>query len=275
MTTSALRFFMLVLLLSVPFYLLGATGLRMPKLPNLPASALMTFIRMVAAVILVRRKRGTPAAMLLFEGALVWRRNARAGWYLIALLFMPVIGLLEFAVLRWMGTAVPVPQIAPGFAFVLFLVFFVGAIGEEVGWQGYAYPVLRARLSALRAAAMLGTAWALWHVIPFVQLGKSPRWILWHSLNAVVMRVVIVWLFENTRQTILVAVIFHAMINVSWALFPIAGSFYDPVITFILLSLATGPIIVVWGTETLARFQKTSPVAARPILPKEMPDVRN
>lgn len=275
MTTSALRYFMLVLLLSVPFYLLGATGLRMPRLPNLPASALMTFIPMVAAVILVRRQRGTPAVMLLFEGAFVWRRNACAGWYLIALLFMPVIGLLEFGILRWMGTAVPVSQIAPGFAFVLFLVFFVGAIGEEVGWQGYAYPALRARLSALHAAAVLGTAWALWHVIPFVQLGKSPGWILWHSLSAVVMRVVIVWLFENTRQSILVAVIFHAMINVSWALFPIAGSFYDPFVAFVLLGTVTGTIVAVWGPESLARFQTASPVAVRSCLPRGTPDARN
>ena len=50
MTLPVLRYFTLILLLSVPFYLLSSTGLRMPGLPNLPASALMAFMPMVAAV---------------------------------------------------------------------------------------------------------------------------------------------------------------------------------------------------------------------------------
>jgi hypothetical protein len=43
------------------------------------------------------------------------------------------------------------------------------------------------------------------------------------------------------------------MINVSWALFPIAGSFYDPFVTFLILLLAIGLIVYLWGPMTLAR----------------------
>ena len=257
MNTPPARFFLLVMLLSVPFYLLGATGLRLPGLPALPASALMTFIPLVAALILVRRQRGPGAAMSLFEGGVAMRRYPAIGWYLTALLFMPVVGIVEFAILRATDSAVPAPQIALDRALLLFLAFFVGAIGEEVGWQGYAYPALRSRQSALRAAAVVGTVWAAWHVIPFVQLGRSAEWIVWHSLSAVAMRVVIVWLFENTRQSVFVAVLFHTMINLSWVLFPVSGSFYDPFVTFVILAITVSSIIVVWGPDTLARSRRS------------------
>lgn len=49
MTGQPWRFFLLVFLLSVPFYLLGATGARLIGLPLLPASAFMAFVPMAAA----------------------------------------------------------------------------------------------------------------------------------------------------------------------------------------------------------------------------------
>jgi uncharacterized protein len=75
---------------------------------------------------------------------------------------------------------------------------------------------------------------APWHVIPFIQLGSSGEWIMWHSLSSV-------------------AVLFHMMINVSWALFPVAGSYYDPFVTFILLAASAGLIVLFWRPSTKHR----------------------
>ena len=266
MTASPSLFFLLIAVLSVPFYLLGAAGGRLAGLPILPASALMTFTPMIAALILVYRQRGAVGAAALLGRVFELRRHRGMGWYLTALLFMPVICVLEFGALRFIGREVPLPQIAPSEAFLLFSAFFIGAIGEEVGWQGYAFPALRTRMSALAAAVVLGTVWAMWHVIPFVQLSRSTDWIFWHSLSAVALRIIIVWLFENTGRSTLVAVLFHTMLNVSWALFPNSGSHYDPFVTFVILSLVVGAIIALWGPSTLARFgpQATNSSKKRP-----------
>ena len=250
---TPMRFLLLVFALSMPFYVLGVSGHRLPGLPILPLSALMTFTPMVAAAILVCRRHGAVGLKALLRRAYKLRWYRHAGWVLTALLVMPIVCILEFAVLKSIGSSVPVPVIAPGYALVLFAAFFIGAVGEELGWQGYAYPALRVRWGALRSAIAVGVVWALWHIIPYVQLGRSLEWILWHSLSAVALRIIIVWLFENSGTSVLVAVLFHAMINVSWALFPDSGSYYDPAVTFAILILIVGTIIARWGKSLRAR----------------------
>ena len=78
------------------------------------------------------------------------------------------------------------------------------------------------------------------------QQGRSADWILWQCLTAVVMRIIIVWLIERTGKSILIAVLFHTMFNVSWALFPVAGSFYDPFVTFSILSIIVSAMIILY-----------------------------
>ena len=55
-------FFLLVMLLSIPFYVLGADGDRLPTATFLPISAIMAFIPMIAALILVYRQAGLGSA---------------------------------------------------------------------------------------------------------------------------------------------------------------------------------------------------------------------
>ena len=45
------------------------------------------------------------------------------------------------------------------------------------------------------------------------------------------------------------------MVNVSWALFPNSGSYYDPFVTFVILAPAAGLIVFLWGPATLSRFR--------------------
>jgi uncharacterized protein len=200
---SPILYFALVLVVSLPFYALGIAGGRLPSLASLPSSALMAFVPMTVALILVYRQHSIASVGALLKRTMDLRVVRQPGWLLIGLLFVPMVCVLEFGMLRLAGSAVPLPEIGPTNALFLFLAFFVAAIGEEVGWQGYAYPALRRSMGILTSALVLGFVWALWHIIPFVQLGRNPEWILWHSLSAVALRVIIVWLFENTGGSII------------------------------------------------------------------------
>lgn len=233
---AAWAFFLLVLALSVPFYLIGLTGWRMPGIAMLPIVALMGFVPMIVAMVLVARSGGRSAVVRLLGQLFDAISRTGAKWLCVAVILMPIVSLIEYALLSHWNAALPAISLDAASALFLFSAFFVGAIGEELGWQGYAYPALRSSCTALRAGLIIGVVWAAWHVMPFVQLGRGVEWILWQSLCAVALRVIIVWLFEAAGQRILVAVVFHAMINLSWAVFPAQGSAYDPFVAFLILA---------------------------------------
>ncbi len=244
-------FFLLVFVLSIPFYLLGSSGIRMPGMSFLPASALMTFVPMIAALIIVYRQLGRNGFNALAKRAFDFNMQGKAVWILAALLFIPVVCAFEYAILRFINVSLPSPQIAPSAAGLALVAFFIGAIGEELGWQGYAYPALRKKHNALVSALLLGVIWALWHVVPYAQLGHDTNWIFWHVLCTIALRIIIVWLYENTRQSVLVAVLFHAMLNLSWVLFPTSSSYYHPLVTFWILAFAVSLIVFIYGPGTL------------------------
>ncbi len=255
-TASPWFFFVIVVLLSVPFYALGLTRERLPIATFLPMNALMAFVPMIAALVLVSRENGVAGAGALLGRAFDFRRIKGAGWALAALLIMPIVFALAYGVLRIEGRALPEVQLFPLIEIVGFgLMFFVGAIGEELGWQGYAYTRLKVGKSALATALIIGAVWGLWHVVPFIEMGRSVDWIVWQCLGAVAMRIIIVWLFENAGHSVFVAVLFHTMINSPWGVFTAFEPCFDPLVMFVILALVAGIVVALWGPSTLARFR--------------------
>ncbi|HZW04646.1 MAG TPA: hypothetical protein VFF68_12010, partial [Anaerolineaceae bacterium] len=113
------------------------------------------------------------------------------------------------------------------------------------------------RWSALAASLLIGAFWGAWHIVPFLQQQRGPAWILWQALGMVPFRVLIVWLFNNTGNSVFAAIVFQAVANVSQFLFPNLGSHYNPLYPFIFLTVSAGIVVFLWGPETLARFRFT------------------
>ncbi len=244
------KFFCLVLFLSAPFYALGLTGAALPFAPALPISALMACVPMAAALLLAPRHHDRLAL------AFPMRPFHKLRWIAASLAIMPAAFALTAGILWLSGTSLPAPTLLPiGAVLPAFALFFLGAVGEEVGWQSYAFPALVAGHTALNAALIIGIFWALWHVIPFAVMGRSAAWILGHSAAMVLMRILIVWLAVNAGHGLLVAVLFHAMSNSVWGLFPNYGPFYDPTTLCAVLILPVLAVVVLWGPTTLARFR--------------------
>lgn len=121
--------------------------------------------------------------------------------------------------------------------------------------MGYAADPLQDRWGALKASLLLGTVGALWHVVPLVQAHHGAAWIAWKCLETLAARVLIVWLYNNTGESLFAAVLFHALSNVGVALFPNGGSHYDPAVAGVLTAIAAGTVAFLWGARTLARFR--------------------
>lgn len=142
----------------------------------------------------------------LFARMTIWR-----GRWAAALLIFPALILIVSLAL----TALVSPEFLP--------IFFAGGIVmglaagffEETGWMGFAYPRMKLVNGALIAALMLGLVHAVWHIVAgflgqFADLGSY--WLPYFaafSLFIVALRVLIVWVYENTGSLML-AQLMHA-----------------------------------------------------------------
>ena len=237
-SNSSLNFFVLVFRLSIPFWILGAYIDLKGIIPiNLPISALMLLCPMAAAIILTWKKDSIRGVILLLKCIFDFKKIQNRIWYLPFLLLIPTIMLLAFGVMHALQIPIPKQNMPLIDAVLLFLLFFISAIGEEVGWTGYVTDPLQNRFGTLKAALIIGTIWAIWHIIPFMQAHRTPIWIFWQCVGTIALRIIIVWLYNNTHKSLFAAILCHATINMSVYGFPNYGSHYDPFYFGIILIL--------------------------------------
>jgi len=157
----------------------------------------------------------------------LWRVGLR--WYLLVLVGVPLFQLacasffLETAPLtaliqQW-------PLYFTTFLPNLLIIVVAVQIWEEGGWSGYAVPNLQKRFGAVRTALILGPLWALWHLPVFFVPGQ----IFDQKVGAITMivqmvlmiivailtRIFMTWVFNNTKGSILIAILLHASLDAS------------------------------------------------------------
>jgi hypothetical protein len=254
-------FFLLVYVLALPFWALGAaTGLEM--LPRLPIAALMAVCPVLAAAILTWRDEGGAGVAALLRRAFDVMRMPSALWLLPALLIVPAIRMVEFAVQRLQGVPVPAPEIGLAPLLSLTALFFAGALAEELGWSGYAIEPLQDRWGALTASVLLGAVWAVIHFVPLTQAHRTAEWIAWWSLGTVATRMIMVWLFNGAGRSVFAVSLYHMTQNVTWQLYPVSGSFEDPMVSGLMMAaLALAITAATRGRLAAARPSLTAPAA--------------
>jgi hypothetical protein len=133
---SPLKFFVLVFALSLPIWLIGALAEPPKGLPiNLPVSTLMFVCPLIAACILVYREEKLGGISRLLKRVFDYKRIKYKIWYVPIIFLLPLIYLLSYGVMRLLGRPLPEEPYIPFLTIpILFVVFFIGAVGEEVGW---------------------------------------------------------------------------------------------------------------------------------------------
>lgn len=206
-------FLVWVTLLSLPFYVLGAIAPTVPiGAVDMPASAWMVVVPVVAAAILVHRDSGWAGVRALLRRA-VDRPAGRRRWYVIAVLLPAGVGVAACAIAAFIGPiefGVALPLLALP---VVFASMLISGAAEELGWTAYATDPLQERHGALGAGLILGIYWGAWHLIPLMQAGRGGVWIVGWFLTTVAARVIMVRL-HNATAGVSAAIIMHAMLNV-------------------------------------------------------------
>jgi uncharacterized protein len=208
-------------------------------------------------IVLVAILYGMPGLRAFLRRLLMYRVGL--GWY-AAMLALPLIGLLAVGLNMLLGGDAPEMDttIIGAFVFLAFSIFPGSALGEELGWRGFALPSLQARRSALRASLILGVIWGCWH-LPLYLTGSDIRPLglfLPFVISAIAVSILCTWMYNGTGGSLLVVVLFHATINLPLTLLitPFEDEMAQPLWIFVgLLALAAATVVLATGAANLSR----------------------
>lgn len=199
--------------------------------PLTPIIVVLTFITVIPVAFVISMAYSRIPTVKNYMASLVRLRGVWV-WVLLALLWSPAVILVSIFIndRRW-GLLFAIHQLpATGLALVglvvvkfLYQLFFFNATGEESGWRGFALPKLQARVNPLVACLVLNVFWPLWHFFLWMAEGKPvsyPEYWLQTYLTHLSATVVIVWFYNRSKGSILVAGIAHAAANTAFAFFP-------------------------------------------------------
>ena len=90
-----------------------------------------------------------------------------------------------------------------------------GPLGEEFGWRGFLLPELLKKYSLIYASIILGLVWGIWHLplyytTVFSSLEISSMFISQTVATSIIMSIIFIY----TKGSILIAIIYHWLINV-------------------------------------------------------------
>jgi len=163
-----------------------------------------------------------------FGGLVMRLRPSRAlvGWYAIAALTPVVLAMVTLLALLPLS-----PVFLPGIfaaedkASLLQLAVVVGlsaGIFEEIGWTGFATPMLRRRRSVLASGLILGFVWGGWHYLVALWASGDPSarfslaiflpQLLFYVAVLPVFRVLMVWVHDQSGS-LLAAMLMHASLT--------------------------------------------------------------
>jgi membrane protease YdiL (CAAX protease family) len=165
---------------------------------------------------------GREGVRRLLARYVLWRVGIR--WYLFALIGVPVIMLL--GTIAYSGRMPNLGALGGPSYLLFYLGGFVltlilgGPLLEEGGWRGFALPRMERLYGPLLASVILGVLWALWHLPEFL----VPSWaassggggivgIIMFTITTITFSIVITWVFNNTRASLLLAILVHTSID--------------------------------------------------------------
>ena len=167
-----------------------------------------------ALFIVVAFTSGRSGIRRLLSSLRQWRTNP--GWYAFAVLAPVAIATAATVGARLLGApaaALPGPDSAVEFAVILPVMILVGgALGEELGWRGFALPVLQRRLAPLTTVLTIFLLHAVWHLPLF--LADDPPPAVPFLLELAAGGVVLAWLMNCTGR-IWLPILLHGAHNMS------------------------------------------------------------
>jgi membrane protease YdiL (CAAX protease family) len=206
-------------------------------------------------------ERGKTVVQALLERLLLWQVGIH--WYAFVLLSTPLMAACAVSLYCYfMGESLHVDvarRVGSRLSILPVLVLLGGPMPEELGWRGFALPKLLSEHSALGASMIVGVMWGLWHWPAFwvAGAGQHNQPILWFMLGAPPMAILYTWVFNHTRGSLLIAVLYHAAFDSTLYLalpaFPTPKAIETAFRLMIALLWVTALVVVALAPQRLSR----------------------
>ena len=175
---------------------------------EMSVSALVVVMAMVhaptiAAMLAVFRSAGLQGIGTLFRQLGRWRFASH--WYLKAILIFPATMLAVLFVLsRFSSDFAPVLNLS-----VMTLAGLISPLWEEIGWTGFATPIMLKRWNPLQVGLLLGLLHALWHLPATIYGAGAFHGDLFivnfiaTAIGIIGLRIVTIWIYVRTSSLVL------------------------------------------------------------------------
>jgi membrane protease YdiL (CAAX protease family) len=174
----------------------------------------------LAAFIMTGITEGRAGIRRLLRRIVLWQVGLR--WYLFAFIGVSLVITLGFILV---GGLASLQFLGSGYVLTYLVTFIIvliigGPLGEEIGWRGFALPRMQPLHGPLVGSIILGLLWGLWHLPEFMvptwaesSGGSSPLAIVKFCIFAIAVTIILTWVFNNTKGSVLMAVLVHASID--------------------------------------------------------------
>jgi uncharacterized protein len=196
---------------------------------------------------------GRPGVTRLLRRMACWRIGIR--WYVFALVGLPAAMVLA-TFIRPGGLESFDISARPSFlgyvrAFIS-MALIGGPLFEEPGWTGFAQPRLQRLYGPLIGGLILGSLWALWHLPGFLIPSQDvtdipPRGTVLDfvvfAMALMGLRLIIIWVVNNTRNSVFMAILLHASWNTFYGA-ALIHLFRSPIVLGNYLNLAIAACVL-------------------------------
>lgn len=237
------KFFVLVYLLSVPWWIVGFLFPNLSLPLSIPASDIFAVLSpVIAAFILLVSNSG-------INGVKVWIKNIfnLKGLNLKILIIATAIPLIIFGFIYLALLGIGVSSDSLKLAEISFwtlvgvsIFFFLGSLLEEAGYTAFLMSDVDKRADWV-VSIMIGTLWSLWHIPSMLMQGRGMEFILWGVLGTVAFRIIYIWFYRYSGGVVMSVVLMHTVYNIGRMLF--MSESFAPLVEYPVLHF--GIIIVV------------------------------
>jgi membrane protease YdiL (CAAX protease family) len=223
------------------------------------AFVLATFGPFVAGIIMVYITEGRAGLSRLRHSVTQWR----VGWKWLLFVFAGIPALVMLGIIIQSGTLAGFQGLSLHLVVFLLvsyplnyvLIWFAGGgLDEEVGWRGFAWPIMQPRYGPLWGALLLGVVHCFWHLEEFLTPaqggGPGTGWTSFVTnlpiflLFVLSVNIILTWVYNHTRGSLFAVISAHASVdtpaNALVPLFPAVGAAAGQSSTSMILGFAVG-----------------------------------